>query len=112
MNAARLPGASDRVPFDVHPDEFDRATARGLRLAREVPEPFARLLRLLIGLHAEKHGRNWFAQQRGASYRQLARIAHEAGMSKAERLEWYRLCEAIPMSQRHASWLIARTERS
>ena len=112
MPAVRLHDASDRIPYDVAPHEFDRVTARALRLAREVPDPFARLLRLVLRLHAEKHGRNWYAQQRGASYRQLARIAHEAGMSKAERVEWYRVAESVPLSQRHCSWIIGRLERS
>ena len=111
MSAVRLPGASDRVPYDVAPHEFDRVTARALRLVREVPEPFARLLRLLIGLHAERHGRNWWAQQRGASYKQLALIAHKAGLSKAERLEWYRIAESVPLGQRHASHIIGRLDR-
>ncbi len=110
MAATRLPDASDRIPYDVAPDEFDRVTARALRLAREVPEPFARLLRLLVGLHAEKHGRNWYAQQYGASYKQLALIAHKAGLSKAERVEWYRIAESVPLGQRHASHIIARLE--
>ena len=111
MSAVRLPDASDRVPYDVAPHEFDHVTARALRLVREVPAPFARLLRLLIGLHAERHGRNWWAQQRGASYKQLALIAHKAGLSKAERLEWYRIAESVPLGQRHASHIIGRLDR-
>jgi hypothetical protein len=42
-----------RVLYDVHPGEFDAVTTRALRIAHEVEEPFAGLLRLLTGLVGE-----------------------------------------------------------
>jgi hypothetical protein len=37
-------------------------------------------------------------------------IAHKTGLSKAERVEWYRIAESVPLGQRHASHIIARLE--
>jgi len=97
-----------RVPYDAHPDEFAEVTVRALRLAEEVGEPYSSLLRLLVGLYPEDHGRAWSAQQRGASYRQLALIAHRAGLSKEERIKWYAVAESVPLSEKHASHIIGR----
>jgi hypothetical protein len=44
----------------------------------------------------------------GATYKQLAAIAHRAGMSKQERIAWYRFCERIPLSQRMAGHILGR----
>jgi hypothetical protein len=75
-------------------------------MADEVGEPCAALLRLLVGLYPEDHGRARAAQQRGASYKQLALIAHRGWLSKAERMAWYGVAESIPLSERHASHII------
>jgi hypothetical protein len=55
-------------------------------MADEVGKPCAALLRLLVGLYPEDHGRARAAQQRGASYKQLALIGHRGWLSKAERM--------------------------
>ena len=48
------------------------------------------------------------AEQKGASYKQLALIAHRAGLSRAERQEWYGIVESVPLSYPHASYLPGR----
>jgi hypothetical protein len=100
------------VVYVVSPHEFDAVTLAALRLARTLPEPYAGVLRLLGGLYAERAGRAWAAQGRGASYKALALIAHKANMSKAERQRWYRIAESIPLAERHASYIIARLGRA
>ncbi len=51
-------------------------------------------------------------EQRGASYKRLAYIAHLIGMSKSERIEWYRVAESIPLSDRHAGHIIKRLKEA
>jgi hypothetical protein len=51
------------------------------------------------------------AEHQGASYKQLAYIGHLAGMDGASRMEFYRVAEAIPLSQRHAGHLISRLQQ-
>ena len=57
---------------------------------------------------ADGHGRAAERQERGATYRQLSRIAHDAGMTQGERRRWYDLARSIPLSEKHASHLIGR----
>jgi hypothetical protein len=99
-------------------DAFDRAgsfdglTRVAVMYADEVGEPYAGLLRMLrdcyeagpgdIALHRQ--------QNQGATYRTLAAIAHRARMSKPERIQWYRVCESVPISQRHAGHIIERLQ--
>jgi hypothetical protein len=33
------------------------------------------------------------------------------GMTKAERVQWYRIAEAIPLSQRHAGHILSRLKK-
>jgi hypothetical protein len=69
-----------------------------------VGEPYGRLLRLLVVFHepGEDGGPLYRRQPLGATYRQAAAIAYRAGMGKQEYVRWYRMCESIPLSQRHA----------
>ena len=53
-----------------------------------------------------------YDQQRcGASYKSLAAIGHMVGMTKAERVQWYSIAEAVPLSQRHAAHIFSRLKR-
>ena len=87
---------------------FDALTLRALQMARDLPEPFAALLRLLRDCCGERHGRSYNQQQQGASYKALALAAHRAGLTAAERRRWYRISESIPLSQRHVGHVLAR----
>jgi hypothetical protein len=76
-----------------------------------VAEPYGYLLRQLAGCHAAETGPLYDQQRRGASYKSLAAISHQVGMSKAERVQWYRIAEAIPLSQRHAGHILSKLKR-
>jgi hypothetical protein len=105
--------SSGRIPYDADFAEamaFLDLTLQALDLADRVGEPYASVLRLLRDCEeASEADRALYRKQgAGASYRQLARIAHEVGMSKQQRISWYRLCEGVPLSMRHASHILSR----
>jgi hypothetical protein len=93
---------------------FDDLTRQARLLANHVPEVYARLLRLLSDCYAayEYEGAAYKMQHQGATYKSLAAVAHRAGMSKEERIRWYRICESIPLSQRHAGHIIGGLQRA
>ena len=105
--------ASERVPFE---DAFEKAesfadlTAQAVQLADTVEEPYAHVLRLLEDCTEapEDDVAGYRAQHQGASYKQLAYIAHLAGLDRGQRTRWYKVAESIPLAQRHAGHLIAR----
>jgi hypothetical protein len=109
------PTSGDRVPYEAafQMSSFTAVTNRALELADELPEPYARVLRLLADCFetAEYSPSLYRAQYQGASYKQLAYIAHLSRMSRAERIEWYRIAESVPLSQRHAGHILARLQR-
>jgi len=93
------------VPFDPGCD-FAALTGRALQYAAG---DYGQVLALLLDcqpLRAFAH-----EQERGASYKRLAAIGHVWGMSKAERGRWYRVAEAIPLSDRHAGHILDRSKR-
>jgi hypothetical protein len=112
--------ARDRIPFE---EAFDKA-ATFSELTHQVidlsgsgatPEIYAQLLGLLADCHeaSEADDPVLFRQQhQGATYKQLAAIAHRVGMSKAERVQWYRVCESIPLSQRHAGHILGKLQKA
>ena len=99
------PGQPDRVDFPPFVDH-DLLTAHALKVAAEVGQPYAGVLRLLAGCVSLPGFEG--QEQRGATFKQLALIAHRAGMSKRERSGWYEIAARIPLSQRHAGHLIER----
>ncbi len=96
---------AERVDFPDYADH-DRITSRALHMAADVGEPYARLLEILVGCISSPTYH--YQERRGASYRQLAYVAHLAGMSADERVGWYEVARSVPLSQRHASYLIER----
>jgi hypothetical protein len=100
----------DRVSFDptfgAEPDFWD-LTHRALSVGRSVEEPYRSVLALLLDCDATDHGRRAERQMRGASYKQLALIAHSVGMSKAERVRWYEVACCIPLADQHAHHIIS-----
>jgi hypothetical protein len=105
---------SPRLDFAAAHDvpNFDALTQRALDLAGTVPEPFNSVLWTLVGCYTvgEHAGPLYRQQWTGATYRSLAAIGHRVGMSKAERVQWYRICESIPLSQRHAGRILSRLQ--
>jgi hypothetical protein len=104
------PDAADRLPFDE--DAYlEVLTDRAVTMAEAVAEPFGFLLRQLADCEAVEDGQLLHQQRRGASYRSIAAIGHQVGMTKAERVQWYRIAEAIPLSQRHAGHILSHLKR-
>jgi hypothetical protein len=108
---------SPRVPYEAAFDRagsFDDLTRHALTVADrgDVPEPYARLLLLLVDCYGvgETGGVVYRQQHQGATYKQLAAIGHRVGMDKVERTRWYRIAEGIPLSQRHAGHIIDRLQ--
>lgn len=97
----------DRIPWSGAYD-FQEVTRTALRYA-SLGEPYASLLSLLADCRPLEH---LSAQQnRGASYRQLAAVGHAWGMTKRERVAWYRVAEDLALTDRHASHLLGRLKR-
>ncbi len=101
--------APERVPF-AGGVSFDQLTSFALERAGAASEVYGELLLLLRDCEFMADMER--QQRRGASYKQLAYVAHLAKMSKPERGGWYRVAESIPLSDRHASHLISRLKRS
>jgi hypothetical protein len=97
-----------RVPYPTAYLDFGALTRATVEVvAEQVGEPFCGLLKLLADCEPtiEQTG-----HLRGASYKQLALIAHTVGMTKEQRKEWYRIAEGVPLSELHARHLIAKLE--
>jgi len=102
--------AGECIPFDEDA-LFEVLTDRAITMAEAVAEPYSYLLRQVADCYPAEDGPLYDQQRRGASYRSLAAIGHTVGMSKGERSQWYRLAEAIPLSQRHAGHILSRLKR-
>ena len=103
--------ASDRILYDAalaYPDEFSLLTLRALSVGRHSEEPHRTVLGLLMGCPTHDRGRGAAKQERGASYRQLALIAHRAGMTDRQRYRLYEIARSVPLSELHASWILGR----
>jgi hypothetical protein len=109
------PPGVDRVPFpEPDPKTFEFTKTRALAIADHLEDNgsygFAALLRMVENceevndaLNATRDYQYW-----GAQYSLLALIGHKSGMDLAERKEWYRIAEAIPLSQRLAGHIVGR----
>ena len=51
------------------------------------------------------------AQRRIASYERLAAIGHAVRMNKVERIGCYRVSRSIPLSDRHAGYILYALKR-
>jgi len=102
--------AGECIPFDRFAD-FEVLTDRAVTMVAVVAEPFGYLLRQVADCYPASEGPLYDQQRRGASYKSLAAIGYQIGMSKAERVQWYRIAEAIPLSQRHAGHILSRLKR-
>jgi hypothetical protein len=93
-------------------ESFAELTAQAVALADTLEEPYGSALKLLEDCHelAEVAGIMYRQQHQGASYRSLAAIGHKVGMDKQARSYWYRIAEAIPLSQRHAGHILSKLQ--
>jgi hypothetical protein len=103
---------ADRIPFSHRFASFTELTEHAVAMAQEVPQPFARLLAKLADcLEVGPEDPTLYRAQRvGATYKQMALIAHMSGMSKAERVRWYRVGEGVSLAQAHAGLLLKRLQ--
>jgi len=97
-----------RVPYPPGTD-FEEVTRTALGMGA-AGMPCGRVLSLLADCYPLEHLA--YEQHRGASYKRLAAIAHACGMTKAERIRWYRVTEALPLSDRHAGHILSRLKRA
>jgi len=116
----RSSGASgptrERIPYEAafwKAASFSELTRQALTLAERVGDPYASVLRLLADCveAPERESVLYRQQNQGCSYKQLATIAHRVGMSKQQRIGFYRVCESIPMSARHAGHILSRLSK-
>jgi len=110
----RDPSTSDtqeRVPFDPFAD-LEVLTDRAVTMAAAVAEPYGYLLRQVADCYPAEDGPLHDQQRRGASFKSLAAIGHRVGMTKAERIQWYRIAEAVPLSQRHAGHILSKLHKA
>jgi hypothetical protein len=103
-----------RVPFEAAFDKangFADLTAQAVRMSDDVDPVHGRLLRLLEDCEEADEGEIGHTQQhQGATYRSLAYIAHQAGLSSQQRYAWYSVAEAVPLAARHAGHIIAKLQ--
>ncbi len=97
-----------RVPFCAD-DDFEEITRTALQRGA-YGLPYGRVLSLLADCKPLEHLA--YEQERGASYKRLAAVAHAWGMTKAERTGWYRMAEDLPLSDRHAGHILARLKKA
>lgn len=97
----------DRIPYPPYAD-FEEVTEAALRRA-ETGDAYGRLLALLADCRPLPEMRE--QQQRGATYKMLAAVGHMAGFDGRERSNWYRVCKAVPLSDRHAGHILGRLKR-
>jgi hypothetical protein len=103
-------GTGECVPFDEDAS-LEVLTDRAVAMAEAVAEPFGFLLRQVADCEPAEDELLGDQQRRGASFKSLAAIGHRVGMTKAERIQWYRIAEAVPLSQRHAVHILSRLKR-
>jgi hypothetical protein len=101
------PDDKPRIPYPTAA-AFAEVTRTALLLAAN-NNAYGEVLSLLVDCYPLEHLA--YEQDRGASYKRLAAIAHTWGMSKAERTGWYRACESIPLSDRHAGHILSKLKR-
>jgi hypothetical protein len=98
------PDDKPRIPYPDGAD-FEEITRRVLL----TEGPYTAVLSILADCYPLEHLAH--EQNRGASYKRLAAIAHTWGMSKEERVGWYRVAEGIPLSDRHAGHILSKLKR-
>ncbi len=101
-------GACDVDQLDYPSSGANLAALSRRALELDVEEPYRTLLRLLGDCKPAASSPLVREQGRGASYKRLAAIGHLVGLNKAERARWYRICESIPLSDRHAGHILNR----
>jgi hypothetical protein len=110
---ARMSTHPSRVPYPPgETSDFAALTAKAVvMVAEQVGGIHGFLLEMLADCEAPPLTTGAW-QQRGASYKSLAAIGHKVGMTQAERSRWYRIAEAVPLSQRHAGHILNELKKA
>jgi hypothetical protein len=100
-----------RVPFDRVAD-LEVLTDRALTMAAAVAEPYGYLLRQVTDCYLVSEKSLRVMQVQGASYKTLAAIGHTVSVTNPERVQWYRIAEAAPLSQRRAGHILGKLQKA
>jgi hypothetical protein len=103
-------GTGERVSFDEDAS-LEVLTDRAIAMAEAVAELYGFLLRQVADCEPAEDEPLRDQQRRGASFKSLAAIGYGVDLTKAERVKWYRIAEAVPLSQRHAGHFLSRIKR-
>jgi hypothetical protein len=108
---ASTPEEPARVPYPPGATaDFAALTARAVAMAEEIGGIHGALLEMLADCEAPPSTSGAW-EQRGASYKKLAAVGHMVGMTKPQRSRWYRVAEAVPLSDRHVGHILGRLKR-
>jgi hypothetical protein len=101
-----------RVPYPPSETaDFAALTARAVAMVEEIGGIHGALLKMLADCEVPPSTTGAW-EQRGASYKSLAAIGHRVGMTKPERVQWYSIAEAVPLSQRHAGHILSKLQKA
>lgn len=110
------PAESERVDFSEAFARYDGHAAvveHVLEVAESIEAPFDRVLGMLRDLYPSTLSDHNLtrAESVGVSYKQAAYISRLAGFDAGQRIQFYRLCERLPLSQRCGGHLISRLQQ-
>ena len=111
LRAGPRPADNPSRRREASTDDVSELTRRALVVAEEVGGVHGALLEMLEGCEPPPMQTGAWAQ-RGASYKKLAAVGHMVGLSKSERVKWYRVAEHVPLSDRHVGHILARLKRA
>ena len=98
-------GDSERIPFNptINADDVALDIYNEIK-GEKIAEHFKRIVKTLNSFRADKSHEK--SLQKGASYKQLAMIAHLVDMPYQHRILWYKLAEKWNLSSAHAGHII------
>jgi hypothetical protein len=107
--------STDRVDFSGVEERFSShadLVEHALEVAYSIEEPFHSMLSGLEDLEPAPRGDLQLlrAEQQGCTFKQAAYAAHLANLSKKHRMDFYKLCQSLPMSQRMCGHIIKRLQ--
>jgi hypothetical protein len=92
-------------PYELYrflESSFDRSTEKALELSRHYHDEDIRdLLMMIEGAVYPDNPQSW----EGASFKSLAYVAHQYGLSSEQRQVWYEVAKSVPLSQAHVSYI-------
>ena len=105
--------SKQHIPFETELS-FGELTARALKMAQEFEEPYGRIFSLLEGCGAPSPDdvpEEIEDAEIGAGYAVLADVGRALGLDGRGRVSIYNHAREIPLTQRHARYLLREVER-